>query len=126
MIKIVYCITRKEGLSREQFQEYWRNYHGESVVERAKTIGMVKYAQSHTVTSRLGDGSAESRGVAEPYDGVMEGWWESDDAAVAALGSDGGRAAAEFLLADESTFIDFSKSRIFTTREFVWEFAAAR
>lgn len=125
MIKIVYCLTRKQGLTREQFQEYWLHQHSESVLERAATIGMVKYAQSHTITSNLGNSSSQSRGAAEPYDGVMEGWWESDDAAAAAMSTDGGHAAAEFLLADESTFIDFSKSRIFTTQEFVWKITEA-
>jgi len=28
MIKIVYCITRRPHLIRDQFQEYWLNHHG--------------------------------------------------------------------------------------------------
>ncbi len=121
MIKIVYCITRKSHLSREEFQDYWLNAHGAAVWERAKSIGMVKYAQSHTVDSELGRACAQSRGGAEPYDGVMEGWWESDEAAMSAFGSDAGRAAMAYLHSDEATFMDFDRCCIFTTRELVWQ-----
>jgi len=121
MIKIVYCITRKPHLTRQQFQDYWLAHHGALVWERARSIGMIKYAQSHTIDTQLGAACAAVRGGAEPYDGVMEGWWESDEAAMAAFGSDGGRATMEVLFADEATFMDFDRCRIFTTREWVWD-----
>jgi hypothetical protein len=121
MIKIVYCIRRKPGLSREEFQERWLNRHGKLVWERAKAIGMVKYAQNHTIDSALGDACMASRSQAQPYDGVMEGWWESDEAAMAAMGSDEGRAAMETLHADEATIMDFDNCRIFTVKELLWE-----
>ncbi|MDQ6900577.1 MAG: EthD domain-containing protein, partial [Candidatus Dormibacteraeota bacterium] len=28
MIKLVYCITRKPGLSPEEFSRYWEHVHG--------------------------------------------------------------------------------------------------
>jgi hypothetical protein len=121
MIKIIYCITRKPHLTREQFQDYWLNHHGKLVWDRARSIGMIKYAQNCTVDTELGAGCAAARGGAEPYDGVMEGWWESDEAAMAAFGSDGGRATMEVLYADEATFMDFDRCRIFTVRELLWE-----
>jgi EthD domain len=121
LIKIIYCIARKPHLTREQFQDYWLNHHGKLVWSRAKSIGMVRYAQSHTTHSALGAACAAARGGGEPYDGVMEGWWESDEAAMAAFGSDAGRASMELLFADEGTFMDFDRCRIFTARELIWE-----
>jgi len=93
----------------------------QAVWERAKSIGMIKYAQNHTIDSALGAACAASRGGADPYDGVVEGWWESNEAAMAAFGSDGGRATMELLHADEETFMDFDRCRIFTAKEMVWE-----
>jgi uncharacterized protein (TIGR02118 family) len=120
MIKIIYCIRRKPHLTREQFQDYWRNHHGKLVWERAKAIGMRNYVQNHTIDSRLGAACAASRGGAEPFDGVMEGWWDSDEAAMAAMGSDGGRATMALLHEDESKFMDFDRCVIFTVREEIW------
>jgi len=28
MIKLVYCITRRHGMSLEEFSRYWREVHG--------------------------------------------------------------------------------------------------
>jgi hypothetical protein len=28
MIKLVYCINRKKGMSQEDFHHYWANVHG--------------------------------------------------------------------------------------------------
>ena len=75
MIKIVYCITRRPHLTREQFQEYWLNHHGKAIWERATSIGMIKYAQNHTIDSALGAACAASRGGAEPYDGASLTKW---------------------------------------------------
>jgi hypothetical protein len=38
MVKIVFCLRRKPGLSREAFQEYWRTNHAPLVAERAKRL----------------------------------------------------------------------------------------
>ena len=121
MIKIIYCIRRKPQLTRAQFQDYWRNHHGKLVWERARSIGMVKYAQNFAIDSQLGAVCAASRGGVEPFDGVMEGWWESDEAAMAAMGSSGGRATMELLHQDEAKFMDFDGCVIFTFREEIRE-----
>jgi hypothetical protein len=121
MIKVIYCIRRKQHLTRQQFQDYWRNHHGKLVWERAKSIGLLRYAQNFTIDSKLGAACAASRGGAEPFDGVMEGWWESDAAAMAAMGSDGGRAAMELLHHDEAKIMDFERCVIFTVREEITE-----
>ena len=121
MIKIIYCIKRKPHLTRQQFQDYWRDHHAKLVWERARAIGMVKYVLNFTIDSRMGAACAASRGGAEPFDGVMEGWWESDDAGMAAMGSDGGRKAMEILHHDEEAFMDFERCVIFTAQEKVWQ-----
>jgi hypothetical protein len=49
----------------------------------------------------------------------MEGWWDSEEQAMAALTTPEGIQAMAELLDDEGTFIDFSRSPIFMTREHV-------
>lgn len=116
MIKVIFCLRRREGLSREAFQRYWLERHAPLVARLAGATGMVRYVQNHVLDSRLGDGFAKVRGTAEPYDGVMEGWWESEEAAIAAFRT-AGPAAGTQLLKDEREFIDLSRSSIFFADE---------
>lgn len=117
MIKMVYCLTRKEGLTRDQFQEYWRNQHAETVKARADAIGMKRYVQSHTYDTPMNAGVASVRGGLDAYDGIMEGWWDSEEQAMSALTTSQGVQAMAELLEDEKRFIDHSRSPIFLTRE---------
>ena len=86
-IKIVYCLRRKPEISHQEFQRYWLEEHGPKVIAAGEAIGMKRYVQSHTIGTALSDALAASRGGLEPYDGIMEGWWDSEDEILAVLGS---------------------------------------
>lgn len=116
MTKVIYCLRRREGLSREQFQSYWLDHHGSLVKRLAAATGMVRYVQNHTVASRLGDSLTEARGAAEPYDGVMEGWWDNAQTPDSTRRAEA-REAALALLEDEAHFIDLEHSSIFVVEE---------
>lgn len=119
MIKIVFCLRRKSGLSAEQFQNYWLSRHASLVKDRAKFLGIRRYIQSHTVYDpRLG-ALAEQRGFkGEPFDGVAELWFDSP--AVLHSNPDIPEAslkAGRQLLEDEGEFIDLENSPIFVAQE---------
>jgi hypothetical protein len=118
-IKVVYCLMRKDGMSREDFQSYWLGQHADKVKARADAIGMHRYVQSHACDTPMNIGMAAARGGLGGFDGVMEGWWESEEQAVAALTTPEGQQAMSDLLDDEGVFIDFARSPIFMTREHV-------
>lgn len=117
MIKHVYCITRKDGMSAEEFHRTWRDDHGPLVKSFAEAINAVRYVQSHTVMEDLGEAMRAARGAGVQYDGVTEVWWNSREELEAGFASEAGQIAAKALLEDESRFIEFSKSRLFVTEE---------
>lgn len=117
MIKLVYCIARRPEISREEFQRIWLHEHGPLVRRLAKTTGVVRYVQSHSMESALNAALAGSRGMPEAYDGITEAWFESIADLEAALSTPEGMAAGAALLEDERRFIDFSRSRMFVTEE---------
>ena len=125
MVKYIYCITRREGMSREDFQTYWREKHGEFIKGLARTLRATKYVQSHTLDTPINQNIAEGRGLETPwYDGVTEIWWESMDDFIASVSTPEGAEAAKRYIADEANFVDFSKSRAFLTEEYtVFDFA---
>lgn len=117
MIKFVMCLTRHPDMSREQFQDYWRNNHGPFFMKNAATMRAKRYVQSLTIDSPLNEGLRTSRGMQPEYDGVAEVWFESEDDLVAAMSSPEGQALSAALLEDESRFVDHSKSSAFIVRE---------
>ena len=117
MIKFVMCITRKPGMSRRQFQEYWKNSHGPFFMSNANAMGAQKYVQSHTLSSSLNEGLQNSRGMQPEYDGVAEVWFESEQALIEGMSSPEGQKLGAALQEDESNFIDHSRSCAFIVEE---------
>ena len=74
MVKLVYCIRRREDVPEDEFHRYWLDEHGPLVRSVADAIGAVRYVQSHTVSPELNAFLRQSRGSAEPYDGITEVW----------------------------------------------------
>jgi uncharacterized protein (TIGR02118 family) len=117
MVKLVYCIRRREDVSPEEFRRYWLEEHGPLMRSVAGAIGAARYVQSHTVAPELNAILRESRGSAEPYDGITEVWWESLVALQASMQTPESQDAQWRLLEDESAFIDVARSAVFMTEE---------
>jgi|FLYL01.1.fsa_nt_gi uncharacterized protein (TIGR02118 family) len=104
MVKLIYCITRKEGMPVEEFQRYWRETHGPIA---ARIPGLRRYVQCHVVPSLYG------REQAPAYDGAAELWFDDLDALRAAMRSPETAAAQE----DERNFIDHGRVFAIITEE---------
>ena len=104
MIKIIYCITRKQGMSVEEFQRYWRETHASIA---ARIPGVRRYVQCHTLP-QLYEGDSPP-----PYDGVAELWFDGLEAFQGMMTSPELQTARE----DERNFIDHSRSILIITEE---------
>ncbi|HEX4189166.1 MAG TPA: EthD domain-containing protein [Solirubrobacteraceae bacterium] len=118
MIKLVFMVKRREGMTREEFQRYWREEHAELVKRHAELLRIRRYMQTHARDTDLDHAISGSRG-SEPreYDGVAELWWDSIDDLVQAATSEEGQAAQQALLEDERRFIDVANSPIWLGEE---------
>jgi uncharacterized protein (TIGR02118 family) len=117
VIKLVFCLRRLDTVGFDEFQRYWREEHAPLVRSHAEALGIRRYVQTHTRPSPAGDAVRASRGGPEPYDGVAELWFDSEDALVAAATSPEGMAAGAELLEDEKRFIDLADSPLFLSEE---------
>lgn len=120
MIKITYCLTRKPGLSRAEFQDYWFNRHAPLVASHRETLRILRYVQLHTGEYAMTDAIRASRAgrlEAAPaiYDGVAQLWWATLEDLT--LDTPETRAAGQALLEDEARFIDFAKSPLWFGEE---------
>ena len=103
MIKLVYCITKKAGLTDEEFFDYWENIHGPL---GARIPRLRKLVQSRRVMVP-GDKRQPD------YDGMAELWFDNFEALLAARQSTEWKASTE----DEANFIDHSKVAYFISEE---------
>ena len=117
MIKAVYCVRKKDGISDDEFRDYWLNKHGPLVDSVSDVLAMKRYVQSHTTLPEIGDAIAAQRGMQPGFDGITEVWYASVEEAMAALSTDEGQAANQKLAEDESRFIDVASSTLFLTEE---------
>jgi uncharacterized protein (TIGR02118 family) len=109
MIKVVYCISKKPGLSDEAFFDYWQNIHGPIAI---RLPGLRRLVQSRALRLpgdvRSGD-----------FDGMAELWFDDVEALLAARQSPAWQASTE----DEANFIDHSRVAYFVSGEVEIEIA---
>ncbi len=117
MVKITFCLHRLPELSLAEFQDYWLNKHGPLVRRLQPALGMVRYVQLHRLDGNLVDGMIRVRGAPEPFDGVAELWWASEETFRGARNNPGAREAGRLLLEDEAKFIDLPRSPLWLNRE---------
>jgi len=92
MLKLVYCITKRVGLTDDEFFRYWKNIHGPI---GARIPRLRKLVQSHRLTVP-GDKHRPD------YDGMAELRFDDWEALLAARESPQWKASSE----DEKNFID--------------------
>lgn len=120
MVKVVFCLRRRDGVSAEEFSRYWREEHGPLVRSRAGDLGIRRYVQSRPLVGSGAASLAAVRGATEQFDGVAEIWFD-DLESISPESLDGaGRRAARELLADEARFIDLERSSIWVYDEEVF------
>ena len=105
MIKLVYCITKKAGLTDDEFFHYWKNIHGPI---GARIPRLRKLVQSHRLTLP-GDEHLHD------YDGMAELWFDDVEDLLGARQSPEWKASTE----DEANFIDHSKVAYFVSEEHI-------
>ena len=102
MVKAIYLIRRKPGMSAEDFHRYWREVHGPIA---ARIPGLRRYIQCHAIDAGFGD--------ALDYDGTAEVWFDDTEAVHRAVASPEYAAARE----DERRFIDLDHTTLIFTEE---------
>jgi uncharacterized protein (TIGR02118 family) len=103
MIKLVYCITKKSGMTDEAFFHFWKHIHGPI---GARIPGLRRLVQSHRINASGDDKPAD-------FDGMAELRFDDLAALLEARKSPEWKASGE----DEQNFIDESRVAYFISEE---------
>jgi uncharacterized protein (TIGR02118 family) len=109
MIKMIALLTRKEGLSHEEFVRHWVEAHAPLA---HGVPGIRRYVQSHIVGEQTRPDIATT---AVEVDGIAELWFDDETALERAHGA----AEMKRLLADGTLFIGGIKTFLVEEKEIV-------
>jgi uncharacterized protein (TIGR02118 family) len=102
MIKVVVLLRRRDGMSREEFERYWREQHLPLV---AKIPGLRRLVLSRVLPGP--DGSPPA------FDAVVEDWFDDQQALSAASASPPWQA----VVADAPNLLDMARFQILVVEE---------
>lgn len=100
MIKSISMLTRKEGLTHEQFVKHWLEIHGPLA---HRVPGLRRYVQSHILEERR---RPDIPSLDVEVDGIAELWYDDRETMTRAMAS----PEAKALHADGALFIGRIKS----------------
>jgi uncharacterized protein (TIGR02118 family) len=103
VVKLIYCICRKPGLSRDRFLRYWAEVHAPL---GARIPGLRKLVQSYALEIPQDTRPPD-------FDGMAELWFDDVEAILHARLSPEWAAST----ADEVHFVDPTRSAYFVTEE---------
>jgi len=119
MIKINYLMRRLPHLTLEEFQSYWSEKHPQAAPEDAfSTLGIKRYVQVLPLETEARNLVIGPRtGLVEPFDGIAELWFESEEALTRDWSTDKAKEYVKIFFEDEQNFIDWTRSTILVSKE---------
>ena len=112
-------VKRKNTLSYEEFDNYWREHHATLVNSQKEALGIYRYIQSVPLQDKKPGNAMRNSRVAPffDYDGMAEIWWQSKEKMLNIRTSHEAKKAIQLLLDDENQFVDHSQSLIWYATE---------
>ncbi|KPK11082.1 MAG: hypothetical protein AMJ68_07030 [Acidithiobacillales bacterium SG8_45] len=110
-------MKRRPELTAAEFREYWNSPEFADLVNRsADVFGAKKVTRNLTYQIELTTILMTERGgIEEPYDAIMEMWWESPAELETLRNTGEAEQALKEMAAFQQKFVDFSRSQRFLT-----------
>jgi len=116
MIRLITCIKRKEGISPKKFRECWNDPQFDILFEKLVTLlEPFRIVRKLTLQVSANIRIMQARKTEEPYDAVVEWWFESANHLAPLLAKPEAHAAIKEMMNYQSQFVDFNMSPSFFT-----------
>jgi hypothetical protein len=116
LIRLITCIKRKKDISSKKFREYWNDPEFEILFDKLVTL-IEPFRISRKLTLQVGANIRimQAKKTKEPYDAVIEWWFESANQLAPLLATPEAHTALKELMKYQSQFVDFKMSPSFFT-----------
>lgn len=118
MIKLVFLMRRKPGMSRAAFTDYWLNGHTQLILRHAETLKIRRYVQSHAIAPDAAAAFRPEWDDPEGWDGIAEVWLDSLEVLKESRESVEMQALQALIVDDEASFVDLARSQMIVTQEY--------
>ncbi len=118
MIRYINCFRKKPGMSDEEFRKYWCNDRFKELVAQVAALSnAARHAKNLALRVQATEQLIKDRGIGEPYDGVLEYWWQDASELMAKYQSPEAIALLKDMSEYQKQFIDLSRSTAFFTED---------
>ena len=116
MIRLITCIKRKKDLSPKKFIDYWNDPQFEILFDRIVSL-LEPFSLSRKLTLQVSANIRimQAKKSMEPYDAVIEWWFEGANQLAPLLAKPEARSALKEMIEYQSQFVDFTMSPSFFT-----------
>jgi len=116
VIRYINCFRKLPELSDEDFRDYWQGAEYDDLIkEVSKLTGALRYTRNLTLKVDMGEELLADRGLSQPYDGILEYYWENASHLPKAYESPDARELLERMSRFQADFIDLANSTAFFT-----------
>ncbi len=116
MIRYINCFRKLPELSNDDFRDYWQGAEFAELIRQVAQLTSASHYESNlTLKVDMGRHLIEERGLAEPYDGIIEYSWENARHLPAVYATEEAQALAKRMQSFQSQFIDLENSTAFFT-----------
>ncbi len=116
MIRFINCIKRRKDVSIDDFRKYWNSREFEDLLQQVVDITKPEsVSRNLTLDVDANLMIREERGSREPFDGIIEFWWQNGSELMDLYNSEAAREIRKKILAFQKQFVDLSESSAFFT-----------
>lgn len=116
MIRFINCIKRRPEMSIEQFRQYWNSNEFVDLINQVVEItGAMRFRKSATLVIEANLQVQQRRGSGEPFDGVLEYWWDKASHLNELFGKPEAKLVMQKMLDYQTQFIDMPHTVAFFT-----------
>lgn len=111
MIRYIHCIRKHQDISNEDFRRHWKDKAYDDLIRRvAELSGAERHAKNLGLRVEATMRLIHDRGESEPYDGILEYWWQNAHDLMAIYETPAAQELLGEVLAYEKQFIDIHNS----------------
>ncbi len=118
MIRLVTLLKRRDDVNVDSFMTFWKSDEVDAAIAHAVALYKpVKWQRARVLNLAIHDEVQDKLGRGEPFDGVLEYWWENAGDIIEIFRSEEGQAQSAAMQSLLDPYVNHAESRSFFTED---------